>query len=359
MFCSVFFLPAGFSLVSADTLNDSDVYWITDTGTPVNFGSWGTGVFPTPISYSVWKTTDSIGYGSNFGKACLSRSCNLAGRSVFSFMWNAKGNFVNTDYGTHVYFTVSDFPKKGTFNFVGGFLYVSYPTLKNNFGEHTGYVRYENLGGDFKGIRISAYDSTGHSISKTVTVDSFSYLDSYKHSYSFDYDFSEFSNDIVKLQITLSRDAWSGGIDLPGVIFSAFVTGVGSSNVQDIITAITNQTDKLLEQPDNNEFSEDKIKGQVDNIQEKMGVLSFGETALKDFVGIWHTDGEAVIYLPEFNMTIQGENYKIWDKYTYNLNELNDDFGFLLTAIRTASSALLWFMVLQFLIKQFEEFINR
>lgn len=162
-----------------------------------------------------------------------------------------------------------------------------------------------------------------------------------------------------------------GAGSIPGCYVSVFMFNSSNGNdLSAVISAINQQTnsiisnnnsntDKLLEQPDNNEFSEDKIKNQVDSIQNKMGVLSFGETALKDFVGIWHSDGEAMIYLPEFNMTIQGENYKIWDKYTYKLNELEENFGFLLTAIRTASSALLWFMVLQFLIRQYEEFTNR
>ena len=143
-----------------------------------------------------------------------------------------------------------------------------------------------------------------------------------------------------------------------GATFGDIVSAI-QQQTNTLVNNNNSNTDRLLEQPDNNKFSEDKINNQVDSIQNKMGVLSFGETALKDFVGIWHTDGDAAIYLPEFNMNIQGENYKIWDKYTYNLSELNENFGFLLTAIRTSSSALLWFMVLQFLIKQYEEFINR
>lgn len=180
---------------------------------------------------------------------------------------------------------------------------------------------------------------------------------------------SNFNSSAIKsVQVGFNGTIYSGSYY--GRAFVYQVEKSSGATFGDIVSAIQQQTnilvnnnnsntDRLLENPDNNEFSEDKIKGQVDNIQQKMGVLSFGETALKDFVGIWHTDGDAAIYLPEFNMIIQGENYKIWDKYTYNLNELNDDFGFLLTAIRTASSALLWFMVLQFLIKQYEEFINR
>lgn len=173
---------------------------------------------------------------------------------------------------------------------------------------------------------------------------------------------------IRSFQVCFNGTIYTGNYYGRGFVYQ--VKKNSGSTFADIVSAIQQQTntlvnnnnsntDRLLEKPDNNEFSEDKINGQVENIQQKMGVLSFGETALKDFVGIWHTDGDAAVYLPEFNMTIQGQNYKIWDKYTYNLNELNENFGFLLTAIRTASSALLWFMVLQFLIKQFEEFINR
>lgn len=176
------------------------------------------------------------------------------------------------------------------------------------------------------------------------------------------------SSAIKSVQVGFNGTIYSG--NYYGRSFVYQVKKSSGSTFADIVSAIQQQTntlvnnnnsntDRLLEQPDNNKFSEDKIKGQVDTIQQKMGVLSFGETALKDFVGIWHSDGEAMIYLPEFNMTIQGENYKIWDKYTYKLNELEENFGFLLTAIRTASSALLWFMVLQFLIRQYEEFTNR
>lgn len=343
--------------VSADTLNDSEVYWITDTGTAVNFDSWGTGEFPTPISYSVWKTNDSIGYGHNFNKSMLSRNCNLSGRSVFSFMWHSNGNFVNTDYGTHLYFTVSDFPKKGTFNFVGGFLYVVFPTLRGNYGEHTGFARYDNLGGDFKGIKITAYDSAGNSISKTVTVNRFNYLESYKHSYSFDYDFSGFSNDIVKLQISLSRDAW-GNYDLPGVIFSAFVTGVGSSNVQDIITAITDQTDKLLEQPNNNDFSSDKINGQVNSIQDKMGVLSFGETVLSDFVDLWSVTGSTELTLPAFTINVANVDYQVWGSQSFDLNRLDGWFASFMSVVRRVLSCIVWIACLNYIIKQFEEFFS-
>lgn len=160
--------------------------------------------------------------------------------------------------------------------------------------------------------------------------------------------------------VSISRIEFQGSGNYPDYYVSFFMyNDTGSNDISALISSIQQQTSQLMQRPDTDQFSGDKINGQVDTIQQKMGVLSFGETALKDFVGIWHSDGDAAIYLPEFNMTIQGENYKIWDKYTYNLNELNDNFGFLLTAIRTASSALLWFMVLQFLIKQYEEFMNR
>lgn len=160
--------------------------------------------------------------------------------------------------------------------------------------------------------------------------------------------------------VSISRIAFNGSGNYPDYYVSFFMyNDTGSNDISALISSIQQQTSQLMQKPDTEQFSGDKVDSQVDTIQQKMGVLSFGETALKDFVGIWHTDGDAAIYLPEFNMTIQGVDYKIWDKYTYNLNELNDNFGFLLTAIRTSSSALLWFMVLQFLIKQYEEFINR
>lgn len=330
LFCSVFFLPAGFSRASAYATEPLD--------TVPFISEYNSGVTLWTVS-GYWHSDIQSDYKANF-------------------------NITNdvSSSGEYFSYALDDF--------------FSYPFNLNEFDYYFAFTFWSANGANQKvsgvptslGLEVYYEGNKSH-----FPLENFTFL----HN---DNDNNQGFTAIAKLPSNFNSSAIKSiQVGFNGTIYSgnyygrAFVYQVEKSSgatFGDIVSAIQQQTntlvnnnnsntDKLLEKPDNNEFSEDKLNGQVDTIQQKMGVLSFGETALKDFVGIWHSDGDAAIYLPEFNMTIQGENYKIWDKYTYNLNELNEKFGFLLTAIRTSSSALLWFMVLQFLIKQYEEFINR
>lgn len=312
LFCSVFFLPAGYSRVSA--LSDYNYY----SGV-LNYSFNGlngsfTGIYTTE-DYMYYQCPD-LGNRSNFLSVSMPNG----------FLYTGEYNRLV------ITFTSVDVVQPSQFTF-----FPSSAELYSGSSSHSEYTLLNSSASLHHFDNIAFNDGSFHL------------------GFSVIYDLSNLS-----IGDAISMIHLVGAGSIPSCYVSVFMFNASNgSDLSAVISAINQQTSQLMQRPDSNEFSEDKINNQVDSIQNKMGVLSFGETALKDFVGIWHTDGDAVIYLPEFNMTIQGENYKIWDKYTYNLNELNENFGFLLTAIRTASSAFLWFMVLQFLIKQYEEFINR
>lgn len=329
MFCLVFFLPAGFSHASA--LSDYNYYsGVLNYSSNDLQGSF-TGIYTTEDYMYYQCPVINVSPSVNFLDVTMPNG----------ILYTGDYNRLAITFTSVNAVTSSDF----TFFPLGAGLF-------SVSGSHDGILPLNSV------FSLHHFDN--------IAFNNPSYHGNYHMGFSVIYDLSNLS---IGDNISMIHMEGSGSI--PSCYVSVFMFNASNGNdLSAVISAINQQTntivnnnnsntDKLLEKPDNNEFSEDKLNGQFDTIQQKMGVLSFGETVLKDFVGIWHSDGDATIYLPEFNMTIQGENYKIWDKYTYNLNELNEKFGFLLTAIRTSSSALLWFMVLQFLIKQYEEFINR
>lgn len=143
-----------------------------------------------------------------------------------------------------------------------------------------------------------------------------------------------------------------------GVVFSSYIIADDVSEADTIIGAINNQTDTLLQEPDNSQFSSDKINGQVNSIQDKMGVLSFGETVLSDFVDLWTVTGSTELTLPAFIINVANVDYQVWGNQTFDLTRLDGWFGSFMSVVRRVLSCIVWLACLNYIIKQFEEFFS-
>lgn len=141
------------------------------------------------------------------------------------------------------------------------------------------------------------------------------------------------------------------------------------SSFADIVSAIQQQTntlvnnnnsntDRLLEEPDNSQFSSDKINGQVNSIQDKMGVLSFGETVLSGFVNLWSVTGSTELTLPAFTINVANVDYHVWGNQTFDLNRLDGWFASFMSVVRRVSTCVVWIACLNYIIKQAEEFFS-
>lgn len=170
-----------------------------------------------------------------------------------------------------------------------------------------------------------------------------------------------------------SLQIWFNGTIYPGNYYGrCFVYQVkknSGSSFADIVNAIHQQTntlvnnansntDRLLEEPDNSQFSSDKINGQVNSIQDKMGVLSFGETVLSDFVDLWNVTGSTELTLPAFTINVANVDYQVWGDHTFNLNQLDGWFGSFMSVVRRVSTCVVWIACLNYIIKQGEEFFD-
>lgn len=103
------------------------------------------------------------------------------------------------------------------------------------------------------------------------------------------------------------------------------------------------------------------VPGIVDQIEQKMGVLSFGSDTLVNFLDLFDPANatNTTLTFPAFKMTIQGEEYSIWSNINYNLESLEVSFGALITAVRWATIAMVWIALLNYLVKAFDHIINK
>lgn len=89
-----------------------------------------------------------------------------------------------------------------------------------------------------------------------------------------------------------------------------------------------------------------------------MGVLSFGETVLSDFVDLWTVTGSTELTLPAFTINVANVDYQVWGNQTFDLNRLDGWFGSFMSFVRRVSTCVVWIACLNYIIKQAEEFFS-
>lgn len=113
-------------------------------------------------------------------------------------------------------------------------------------------------------------------------------------------------------------------------------------------------TGKLDDLTDFNESQQTELGGTVDSagsdLEAKLGVLSFADQALTDFISVFADDpGPAQLTLPGFKIEVEGEEHEIWADTPYSLASLEDDFGPLLTAVRFGTVVLVYAALISYL----------
>lgn len=137
----------------------------------------------------------------------------------------------------------------------------------------------------------------------------------------------------------------------------------------DIVDAINNQTDDMNQ---NHQDTMDKIDdvtdfddqeqsdltgavdGASDQINEKLGILSFGDHVLDQFIGIFDAAaGSPGITLPGFSIEVDGVQHVVWTDQVFDLSTIEDKFGPLMTAVHFATSFLVYAALVMYVQKIF------
>lgn len=149
------------------------------------------------------------------------------------------------------------------------------------------------------------------------------------------------------------------------------VWSFGFSNVTDtdsIEEAIRDQTndmnqnhdetmDKIDDVTDFDDQEQSDLTGAVDGasdqINEKLGILSFGDHVLDQFISIFDAAGSPGITLPGFSIEVDGVQHVVWTDQVFDLSTIEDKFGPLMTAVHFATSFLVYAALVMYVQKIF------
>lgn len=157
----------------------------------------------------------------------------------------------------------------------------------------------------------------------------------------------------------------SSGVDLQ--VQSLVISAVYDDD--DVVDAINNQTgeinknhdetmDKIDDVTDFDGQEQSDLTGAVDGasdqINEKLGILSFGDHVLDQFIGIFDAAaGSPGITLPGFSIEVDGVQHVVWTDQVFDLSSIEDKFGPLMTAVHFATSFLVYAALVMYVQKIF------
>lgn len=135
-------------------------------------------------------------------------------------------------------------------------------------------------------------------------------------------------------------------------------------NQSNVISSAIGQSAEKLQQAienqfgmdDNEDFGVNDIQGQV---EEKLGVLNFTADTLTSFLDLFNanTVGDTKITFPSYTIEVQGETYTVWNNIEFDFSFLEENFGILITAVRTVTVLCVWLAVLSYLGKAKDQII--
>lgn len=116
--------------------------------------------------------------------------------------------------------------------------------------------------------------------------------------------------------------------------------------------------DKIDDVTDFDDTEQGQMSGDVGDVtnsfNEKMGILSFADSIFDQFFGLFETDNKQPgLVLPEFSIEVQNTSYTVWEKQTFDLSKLDGWFSGLMTAVRFATSFLIYAALIMYIQKIF------
>lgn len=189
-----------------------------------------------------------------------------------------------------------------------------------------------------------------------------------------------------KLRITVvgeSQFSWESSSSSNNVTYArAYISGTPATvEIYDLETtvpnadsdslkeAIDNQTadinqnhqetmDKIDDITDFDEQEQSGMSGQVDDVEQqlgdKLGILSFADTVIGNFIGLFkETSEKPGLVFPGFDIEVDGTSYTVWEDTTFDLSTIDTGFADLMTAVRFATSFLVYAALFMYVQKIF------
>lgn len=124
-----------------------------------------------------------------------------------------------------------------------------------------------------------------------------------------------------------------------------------NKNHQDTMNKIDDVTDFDEQEQSGMTGQVDSVKGQLDG---KLGILSFADTVIGNFIGLFkETSEKPGLVFPGFDIEVDGTSYTVWQDTTFDLSTIDSGFADLMSAVRFATSFLVYAALFMYVQKIF------
>lgn len=120
-----------------------------------------------------------------------------------------------------------------------------------------------------------------------------------------------------------------------------------------INNSINNNYNDLTRPSDSAVNSASGTLSDTSNVKAATGLFTSIDNLAQGVFNLFANPGSTELILPGFGMTIDGVSYNVWEDTTYNLTDIDDKFGGLMSVVRFATTLLVYLALIRYLVNTY------
>lgn len=120
-----------------------------------------------------------------------------------------------------------------------------------------------------------------------------------------------------------------------------------------INNSINNNYNDLTRPSDSDVNSASGTLSDTSDVTAKTGLFTTIDNLTQGVFNLFANPGSTTLTFPGFGLEIEGVSYDVWADTAYNLSDIDDKFGGLVSVVRFASSLLVYLALIRYLINTY------
>lgn len=117
--------------------------------------------------------------------------------------------------------------------------------------------------------------------------------------------------------------------------------------------AINNNYNDLTRPSDSAVSSASESLSDTTEVESATGLFTAVDNLTQGVFNCFTNPGSTELVFPGFGLDVDGVSYNVWEDTTYNLSDIDDKFGGLMSAVRFATSLLVYLALIRYLINTY------
>lgn len=121
-----------------------------------------------------------------------------------------------------------------------------------------------------------------------------------------------------------------------------------------INNSINNNYNDLTRPSDTAVSSASDSLSDTSEVKSATGLFTSIDNLTQGVFNLFANPGSTTLTFPGFGMEVDGVSYNVWEDTTYNLTDIDDKFGGLMSVVRFATSLLVYLALIRYLVNTYE-----